>query len=207
MAPTPAAGGGPHAARAGEPSPALQRKLLWRTLPGEREEEERERRHQERGGAKSLDQNMSTPPPPFCLSLSPVAALITFVTYIDRGNLSLAAPLIVPSIVTKTQYGLSASLFFVTYGFLQLPLATFFTTRAGFGRTYLVMVGLWGVFTMATAAIRGPGSLYAVRLLLGAAEAATLPGCFAFLNRFNTPAAMAVAYPVMLTFTLTSSEF
>jgi MFS family permease len=58
---------------------------------------------------------------------------------------------------------------------------------------------------MATAAVSGPASLYALRLLLGVAEAATLPGCFALMARFNTPATMAVAYPAMLTFTLTSS--
>lgn len=136
----------------------------------------------------------------------PVTALITLVTYIDRANLALAAPVLLPDLaISKRQYGVAASIFFVTYGSLQIPLSAVFTTKVGFGRWFAFLVGVWGLTTMATAAVKGAASLYTARLVLGAAEAATLPGCFALLSRFNTPGAMRVAYPLMLTLTLVSS--
>lgn len=128
------------------------------------------------------------------------------VTYIDRANLSLAAPLMLPDLgISVTQYGVAASVFFGPYGLLQIPLGALFTTRVGFRRTFALLVGLWGITTAATAAVHNFTTLVISRLALGAAEAATLPGCFALMTRFNTPTSMRFVYPVMLTFTLTSS--
>ena len=107
----------------------------------------------------------------------PVTALITLVTYIDRANLALAAPVLLPDLaISKRQYGVAASIFFVTYGSLQIPLSAVFTTKVGFGRWFAFLVGVWGLTTMATAAVKGAASLYTARIVLGAAEAATLPG-------------------------------
>jgi hypothetical protein len=65
-------------------------------------------------------------------------------------------------------------------------MATCFTTRIGMGRWFAVTVGLWGATTAATAAVRGPGELIALRVLLGLFEAGTLPGCYCLLSRFHT---------------------
>ena len=117
----------------------------------------------------------------------PICCLLTTVTYIDRSNLGLAAPtLIADGVVTRLQFGWSAASFFVSYGFLQIPMATCFTTRIGMGRWFAVTVGLWGATTAATAAVRGPGELIALRVLLGLFEAGTLPGCYCLLSRFHT---------------------
>lgn len=117
----------------------------------------------------------------------PICCLLTAVTYIDRSNLGLAAPmLIADGIVSRLTFGWAASAFFLTYGVLQLPMSTVFTTKLGMSRWFAVTVGAWGATTAATSLVRGPGELVFLRLLLGAFEAGTLPGCYCLLSRFHT---------------------
>jgi MFS family permease len=138
-----------------------------------------------------------TPPPPL-----PVTALITVLTFVDRSNLGLAAPVLLHDVsLTRPQYGLAASVFFVSYGLCMAPSAFLFTAL-GLRAWMTAIVILWGAVTAATAAVRGFRSLVALRVLLGAAEAGTMPGCWFLLSRFVPADTLAYAYSWTLTFTV-----
>ena len=136
------------------------------------------------------------------LPFLPVTALITVLTFVDRSNLGLAAPVLLHDVsLTRPQYGLAASAFFVSYGLCMAPSAFLFT-RLGLRAWMTSIVILWGVVTAAMAAVRGFHSLVALRVLLGAAEAGTMPGCWFLLSRFVPADTLAYAYSWTLTFTV-----
>jgi ACS family D-galactonate transporter-like MFS transporter len=100
-----------------------------------------------------------------------------FLNYIDRSNLSLAAP------VMQNEYGLStrdigtlSSAFFWTYALLQLfGIAGWLADRYSPG---LVLAGglfVWSVATVLTGVLSGIPMLFAARLLVGAGESVAYP--------------------------------
>jgi len=140
----------------------------------------------------------------------PVACAITCCTFIDRSNIALAAPVLLNDIgLTRAQFGLASSIMFVTYGLLMSPSALMFTV-VSLRKWFAVIIVAWGVVTGLTGVIAAPGlnpsSSFAVlivlRLLLGAAEAGTMPGCFFLLCRFLPKRELAFAYSWVLIFTV-----
>jgi MFS family permease len=100
-----------------------------------------------------------------------------FLNYIDRSNLSLAAP------VMQREYGLStrdigtlSSAFFWTYALLQLfGIAGWLADRYSPG---LVLAGglfVWSAATVLTGVMSGIPMLFAARLLVGAGESVAYP--------------------------------
>src|SRR5690349_5842881 len=100
-----------------------------------------------------------------------------FLNYIDRSNLSLAAP------VMQNEYGLStrdigtlSSAFFWTYALLQLfGIAGWLADRYSPG---LVLAGglfVWSAATILTGVLSGIAMLFAARLLVGAGESVAYP--------------------------------
>lgn len=100
-----------------------------------------------------------------------------FVNYIDRGNLSIAAPLIEKELaLSPIQIGALLSSFFWTYALLQLLgvagwLADRFPVRQVLTAGFL----LWSVATLATGVLAGFRSIYIARLVLGAGESLAYP--------------------------------
>jgi sugar phosphate permease len=97
------------------------------------------------------------------------------ITYIDRVNISTAAPFIKDDLgLSNTQLGLALSAFAIPYAFFQI-----FGGMIGdrFGpRKVLGIVGLmWGVSTIATGFVTGLVTLFAARLALGFGEGASFP--------------------------------
>jgi ACS family D-galactonate transporter-like MFS transporter len=103
--------------------------------------------------------------------------LSIFLNYIDRSNLSLAAP------VMQREYGLSTAdlgslfaAFFWTYALLQLfGVAGWFADRFPPG---LVLAGglfVWSAATVLTGVLSGIPALFAARLLVGAGESIAYP--------------------------------
>src|SRR6266436_2148548 len=106
--------------------------------------------------------------------------LALFINYIDRGALSIAAPII------KEQFGMSP-------GKLGVLLSAFFWTYASFllisgwladrfDAGYVLAAGffVWSVATLFTGVLPGFAGLFAMRLLLGAGESTAYP-CFSNL--------------------------
>lgn len=100
-----------------------------------------------------------------------------FVNYIDRGNLSIAAPLIEKELaLSPVQVGALLSSFFWTYALLQLlGVAGWLTDR--FPVTHVLTAGflLWSVATLATGVLTGFRPIYIARLVLGAGESLAYP--------------------------------
>lgn len=99
-----------------------------------------------------------------------------FITYVDRVNISTAAPYIRHDLhLSNTRLGLVLSAFAIPYAFFQV-FGGFLADRFG-PRKLLFIVGLlWGLSTMLTGFAVGLTSLFAARLALGFGEGAAFPG-------------------------------
>jgi MFS family permease len=108
-----------------------------------------------------------------------VALLVAsvFVNYIDRANLSIAAPVLAGQLgLSSLQVGSLLSAFFWTYAFLQLfGVAGWIVDRFPVGRVFAWGYFSWCAATVATGFMSGFIALYAVRLLLGVGECITYP--------------------------------
>ena len=98
-----------------------------------------------------------------------------FVNYIDRGSLSIAAPLLKDELrITPTQLGFLLSAFFWTYACLQ-PVYGWLVDRLN---VYWLLAGgflLWSAATTATGVIHAFATLFALRLIVGLGEAVCYP--------------------------------
>ncbi|HEV2281861.1 MAG TPA: MFS transporter [bacterium] len=102
-------------------------------------------------------------------------SLMYFITYIDRTNISVAAPVIEKSLhFSKIQMGLIFSAFAYPYGFLQI-FGGWFGDVLG-PRLGLVLIGLvWSAATLITGGCRTLGQFLGARFLLGLGEAGAFP--------------------------------
>jgi ACS family D-galactonate transporter-like MFS transporter len=97
------------------------------------------------------------------------------INYIDRGNLSIAAPLLEDDLgISPAQLGILLSAFFWTYSVLQV-FSGWLVDR--FDANWVLAAGflLWSAATAATGWIGGFGALIALRLLLGVGESVAYP--------------------------------
>src|SRR5215471_2689534 len=97
------------------------------------------------------------------------------ILYVDRVNISTAAPLIKADLgLTNTQLGLAFSAFAYPYALLQL-LGGYFGDKFGPRLVLCVSLLIVCAATAATGAVGGLASLFAARLALGIGEGATFP--------------------------------
>jgi len=97
------------------------------------------------------------------------------INYVDRGNLSLAAPLLKDELgISAIQLGYLLSAFFWTYSAFQI-LAGWLADR--FDVSWVLAAGffLWSMSTAATGLVSGFVTLFALRLVLGMAESVAYP--------------------------------
>jgi ACS family D-galactonate transporter-like MFS transporter len=105
-------------------------------------------------------------------------ALAALINYIDRGNLSIAAPLLKGELgLTFSQVGILLSSFFWTYS-LFLPVSGWLADR--FDAKWVMAIGffLWSGATAVTGGLHAFTSLLAARLILGMGESVAYP-CYA----------------------------
>lgn len=101
--------------------------------------------------------------------------LMYFITYVDRVNLSTAAPVIQKEFgLSNTQLGLILSAFAYPYALFQIA-GGFVGDRFGPRLTLGVCGLVWAIATMLTGLAGGLASLFIVRVLLGLGEGATFP--------------------------------
>ena len=114
--------------------------------------------------------------------LMPILIVSYVFNYLDRNNVGFAALTMNQAIgLTATQFGFGAGVFFVGYCLLEIP-SNIALYRVGARRWLSRIMISWGVASAATALAVGPNSFYALRLLLGIAEAGFFPGVAFYLG-------------------------
>jgi MFS family permease len=108
-----------------------------------------------------------------------LALLVTsiFINYIDRSNLSLAAPLLEAELkLTPSQLGSLLASFFWTYALLQLfGIAGWLADRYPVGIVFAAGFVVWSAATAVSGLVSGFAALFLMRLLLGAGESLAYP--------------------------------
>ena len=100
-----------------------------------------------------------------------------FINYIDRGNLSIAAPLLEKELsMSASQLGALLSSFFWTYALVQLfGIAGWLTDRYPVGWVLALGYFAWSAATAATGLVSSFVGLFVMRLVLGAGESVAYP--------------------------------
>jgi MFS family permease len=107
--------------------------------------------------------------------LLPMIILIYLLSFLDRTNVALAKPAFQHELgIGPAAYGLGSGLFFVAYAFLEVP-SNLLAYRIGPRRWIARIAVTWGAVSAAMVFVHGDWSFYALRLLLGAAEAGLFP--------------------------------
>jgi MFS family permease len=104
-----------------------------------------------------------------------IICLMYLILYVDRVNISTAAPLIKADLkLSNTELGLAFSAFAYPYALFQL-IGGYFGDKFGARLTLFVSGLIVSAATAATGAVGGLASLFAARLALGIGEGATFP--------------------------------
>jgi MFS transporter, ACS family, tartrate transporter len=131
--------------------------------------------------------------------LMPFLFLLYIVAYLDRINVSFAVLQMRDQLgLSDRVYGRAAGIFFAGYFFFQLP-SNLLLERIGVRRWISALMVAWGVISCLLIFIRGPVDFYAMRFLLGAAEAGFFPGIILYMKRWFPAGARARAVAWFMT--------
>ena len=131
--------------------------------------------------------------------LLPFLFLLYIVAYLDRINVSFAVLQMRGQLgLSDRAYGRAAGMFFAGYFFFQLP-SNLVLEKFGVRRWISGLMITWGVISCLMIFIRGPISFYAMRFLLGAAEAGFFPGMILYMKRWFPANARARAVAWFMT--------
>ncbi|WP_245645394.1 MFS transporter [Pseudonocardia acaciae] len=116
--------------------------------------------------------------------LVPLLMLCYTVNYLDRINISFAKFGLEKSFgMTATQYGFAAGIFFVGYVLAEVP-SNMIMTKVG-ARIWITRIMVtWGIIAATLAAAPNVETVYALRFLLGIAEAGFFPGIIVYLTHW-----------------------
>ena len=102
-------------------------------------------------------------------------SLMYLITYMDRTNISVAAPAMAEEFgLSKTEFGIVFSVFLWAYSIGQIP-GGWFADRVGPRKVLLFIVPFWSLMTVATAFAVGRTSLIFTRFVFGLGEAGAFP--------------------------------
>jgi MFS transporter, ACS family, D-galactonate transporter len=105
----------------------------------------------------------------FLLSLS------VLINYIDRSNLSIAAPLLKDELrISASQLGILLSAFFWTYALMQIP-SGWLVDRFDVKWVFAIGFFVWSAATAVTGLLHGFAALLIVRVVLGLGESVAFP--------------------------------
>ena len=114
--------------------------------------------------------------------LLPFLMLCYVVAYLDRVNVGFAKLQMLSDLqFSETVYGLGAGLFFIGYFLCEVP-SNIILHRVG-ARIWIARIMItWGLISAAFAFVTTPAMFYALRFLLGLAEAGFFPGIILYLT-------------------------
>ena len=112
----------------------------------------------------------------------PFVMLLYFVSFLDRVNVGFAAFTMNKAIgLSPAAYGLGGGLFFIGYFLFEVP-SNLILYRVGVRLWTARVMVTWGIVSACSAFVTGPHSFYALRFLLGVAEAGFFPGIILYLS-------------------------
>src|SRR6266699_4973397 len=110
-------------------------------------------------------------------------AIGVLINYIDRGNISIAGPLLKRELgLSASQLGILFAAFFSTYTAMQFVVGPL-VDRLDANRILAAGFLLWSLATAATGVVRGFVLLLAMRLILGFGDSVALPAGSKILAR------------------------
>ena len=131
--------------------------------------------------------------------LMPFLFLLYVVNYLDRINVGFAALQMQKQLgLSDRAYGLGAGIFFAGYFFFQVP-SNLAMARVGARRWMAAIMVLWGVISCCMVFVQTPAGFYAMRFVLGAAEAGFFPGIILHLKNWFPATARARAVALFMT--------
>ena len=136
--------------------------------------------------------------------LLPFLCLLFIVNYLDRTNVAMAKlAMLADAHLTNATYGLGAGLFFIGYFVFEVP-SNLILHRVGTRWWISRIMMTWGLCSVAMLLTRGPRSFYALRFLLGLAEAGFFPGIVLYLTHWIPAGQRAKTMAIFLTSTALS---
>jgi D-galactonate transporter len=114
--------------------------------------------------------------------LLPFLFLCYVAAYLDRVNVGFAKLQMQADLaLSDTVYGIGAGIFFLGYFLFEIP-SNLLMERVGARRWIARIMISWGLVSATTMFATGPASFYALRFLLGVAEAGFFPGVVLYLT-------------------------
>jgi ACS family tartrate transporter-like MFS transporter len=130
--------------------------------------------------------------------LLPYLFLLYIVAYLDRVNVSFAAPGLVKTLgFSSSVFGLGAGMFFAGYVLCEVP-SNLILRRVGARRWIARIMLSWGLVACAMTLVHAPWSFHSLRFLLGVAEAGFLPGIIYTLTLWYPPERRARAVALFM---------
>ena len=136
-------------------------------------------------------------PPTSTVRLVLMLATALFISYVDRGNLATAAPLMESELhLSPEQLGLLLSAFFVTYVLAMVP-AGWLAERYGAHVVLAVGILIWSIATLCMGFVGSFVALLLLRLMLGLGESVTFPSVSKLIANSVAPERIGTANGVV----------
>jgi MFS transporter, ACS family, tartrate transporter len=114
----------------------------------------------------------------------PLLGLGYLIAYMDRANVSFASLQMNLDLgFSATVYGLGAGMFFLSYSIFEIP-SNLLLVRFGARRWIARIMITWGILAAAMMFVATPMQFYAMRFLIGMAEAGFFPGVIYYLTHW-----------------------
>jgi ACS family tartrate transporter-like MFS transporter len=116
------------------------------------------------------------------LRLIPFLFILYMLNILDRVNVGFARLQMLEDLnLSEAAYGLGSSIFYIGYFVFEVP-SNLILKRTGARRWIARILISWGLISAAMMFVTGPWSFYALRFLLGVAEAGFFPGIILYLS-------------------------
>ena len=136
--------------------------------------------------------------------LVPFLFLCYIFAYLDRINVGFAALQMNAALgFSSAMYGFGAGIFFVSYTAFEIP-SNIILARVGARRWIARIMITWGLISACMMFVRDAPTFYALRFLLGAAEAGFFPGIIYYLTHWVPARQRARTIATFMTATVTA---
>jgi ACS family tartrate transporter-like MFS transporter len=128
--------------------------------------------------------------------------ILYFFSWVNRSSVGIAALQMNKDLgLTATMFGLGTGLFYAGYAIFEVP-SNILLHKVG-ARLWIARIMItWGIFSTGFGFIHGPYGYYALRFLLGVAEAGFFPGIVYYLTLWFPSAHRARPYALFLSFSM-----